>query len=432
MKLYDAPLEATVEKLRTGETSLESHIAETRERVETTDPEIESLVDEPEWDRLAEEARALDARADEEELPLYGVFVAPKDIINVDGLPTKAGSDLPPAAFEGTESEAVTALREAGAMVLAKAHTTEMAFAKPAPTRNPYDLEHTPGGSSSGSGAAVGAGLCQLALGTQTTGSSLRPAAFCGTVGLKATHGRISTEGVMERSANLDHVGVFTQDVGGMAIAASVLCAEWDPEVDAEAMPTLGVPEGPYLERMRPEGAVAFDEHLTALDDAGYELHRVEPFEDIDELYERHSLQNAMETALSHHERYEAYGEDYSEVIGSFVERGRAQTVETLGSVRAEQTDLREDIESTMDDAGIDLWVCPPALGPAPHGIDDTGSAFMNAPWTRAGLPAMSLPGGTVDGLPVGLQIATYSDEDERLLEWARELAPVVDGTVDH
>ena len=431
MTRYDAPLEQTVQTLKHGDQSLSTYLEEIRDRVETTDPDVQSLVDDPEWDRLAEEAAALEERAETEELPLYGALVAPKDIINVDGLPTKAGSSLPPEAFAGPESAAVTALREAGALVLAKAHTTEMAFAKPGPTCNPYNLAHTPGGSSSGSAAAVGAGLCQLALGTQTTGSSLRPAAFCGTVGLKATHGRISAEGVMERSASLDHVGVFTQDVPGMALAASVLCSGWDPEGTVDDVPILGVPTGSYLEEIRPEGKMAFEKHCEALEDAGYEIQRVDLFEDIERTYELHRAQNAMETALSHHERYEEYGELYSEVIGSFVRRGRSETVEMLATVRADQDRLLEHVESVMEDEGIDLWICPPALGTAPEGIDDTGSAFMNAPWTKTGMPAMSVPGGLVDGLPVGLQVIAPYGEDEQLLEWVGEIAPVVADVID-
>lgn len=431
MKIYDAPVAKTVERLKNDELSLTEYLDEIRERVERVNPEIEALVDPPEWKRLKKEAAELEKRKQQEELPLYGALVAPKDIINVNGLLTKANSDLPPKAFDGPESEAVTALKDAGALVLGKADCTEMALRVPCPARNPYNPDHTPGGSSSGSGAAVGAGLCHISLGTQTTGSNNRPAAFCGTVGLKATHGRVSTVGVMERAASLDHVGILTQDIEGMELAASVVCEDWNTDDVVETKPTLGIPTGAYLNRLRSEGKKAFDQHIDLLETKGYEIKRVDLFEDIDGEYELHGLQNAMETALSHHERYEKYDELYSDVFSEFLLRGREQSVEKLGIVREHQKQMHENVETTMGSEGIDAWVFPPALGTAPEGLEETGSAFMQAPWTRTGMPAVTLPGGYVNGLPVGLQIATSRNQDEQLLTWAKDISPIVRDSVD-
>jgi len=431
MKIYDAPVAKTVERLKNDELSLTEYLDEIRERVERVNPEIEALVDPPEWKRLKKEAAELEKRKQQEELPLYGALVAPKDIINVNGLLTKANSDLPPKAFDGPESEAVTALKDAGALVLGKADCTEMAKRVPCPARNPYNPDHTPGGSSSGSGAAVGAGLCHISLGTQTTGSNNRPAAFCGTVGLKATHGRVSTVGVMERAASLDHVGILTQDIEGMELAASVVCEDWNTDDVVETKPTLGIPTGAYLNRLRSEGKKAFDQHIDLLETKGYEIKRVDLFEDIDGEYELHGLQNAMETALSHHERYEKYDELYSDVFSEFLLRGREQSVEKLGIVREHQKQMHENVETTMGSEGIDAWVFPPALGTAPEGLEETGSAFMQAPWTRTGMPAVTLPGGYVNGLPVGLQIATSRNQDEQLLTWAKDISPIVRDSVD-
>ena len=150
--------------------------------------------------------------------------VGVKDIFHAAGFETRAGSQLPPELLTGPEADAVGRLRAAGCLILGKTVTTEFAYYEPEPTRNPHNLAHTPGGSSSGSAAAVAAGLAPLALGTQTIGSVIRPAAFCGIVGFKPSYGRISPEGLIFFSPSLDHVGLFTQDVAGMSLAAAVLC----------------------------------------------------------------------------------------------------------------------------------------------------------------------------------------------------------------
>jgi len=188
--------------------------------------------------------------------PLFGVPVGVKDIFHVEGFPTGGGSRLPPEALRGPEAACVKTLKEAGALILGKTVSTEFAYFAPGPTRNPWNPEHTPGGSSSGSAAAVGAGLCSLALGTQTIGSILRPAAFCGVVGFKPSYERISRDGVIPLAPSLDHVGFFTPDVAGAERAAAVLCRDWRPAKPGRK-PRLGVPEGPYLERASGEGRAA-------------------------------------------------------------------------------------------------------------------------------------------------------------------------------
>ena len=430
---YDAPLAETVERLRNGDLTVDDYLADLRERVDAVEPEVQAFVDAPEWDRLESEAATLVERAaDGEDLPLYGSTVGVKDIIHVDGLPTRANSGIPPEALAGPEASCVTRLREAGCLVLGKTVTTEFAATtqKTGPTRNPHNLAHTPGGSSSGSAAAVAAGLCPLALGTQTGGSTLRPAAFCGIVGFKSTFQRIPTDSVIEVSGSLDHVGVYTQDVAGMERAAAVMCDDWDDTVEASDSPTLGVPTGPYLDQVRAEADEAFETHREALDAAGYEIREVDLFEDIEAATDRHRTLMVTEAALAHHERFEAHSDGYCEDVSETIAEGRAETVETLARVREYQKEFTADIEATMDAEGVDLWVCPPALGTAPEGIESTGDASMNMPWTLAGMPAVSLPGGTVEGLPVGLQVVASTGEDERLLDWAEDIAPVVADTV--
>ncbi len=425
MELYAAPLAETVEQLQSEAVTISDYLDELRERTDAIEPEVQSLVDDPDWERLESEAGELDS-----ESPLYGVPVAIKDIFHADGYPTNANSSVPADALAGPEASSVTRLREAGCLVFAKAVTTEFATRKPGPTRNPHDLGHTPGGSSSGSAAAVAAGLCPLSLGTQTGGSTLRPAAFCGVVGFKSTFKRIPRDGVLELSSSLDHVGVYTQNIAGMKRVASILCDGWVNDVDVPDDPTLGVPTGPYLDQIREEGTEAFAAHLDALDAAGYEIIEIDLFDDIDEAYDRRRRLSATEKALAHHERFEAYETRYSDQLAETIRDGRTETIDTLARLREYQETFTADIRTTMAAEEVDLWACPPALGTAPEGIESTGDSSMNSPWTLAGMPAVSLPGGSIDGLPVGLQVIADIGEDEHLLEWAAEIEPVVAGII--
>src|SRR5436305_13057726 len=196
------------------------------------EPEVRAfLPEEGRFGRLRREARELHERWPDPEKrpPLFGMLVGVKDIIHVDGFETRAGSRLPPKVLRGREAPCVTALKKAGALILGKTVTTEFAYFAPGPTRNPRNLEHTPGGSSSGSAAAVAAGLCAVALGTQTIGSILRPAAFCGVVGFKPSRTQVARSGMIALAPSLDEVGFFTRRVEPARLVASALCERWRP-----------------------------------------------------------------------------------------------------------------------------------------------------------------------------------------------------------
>src|SRR5205807_7593851 len=227
MLISPAPLAATAAALRSGQLDLLTYIDEVCNRIDAAEPLIHALL--PEQDRrqrLLTEAEALQKRFPEpaSRPPLYGILLGVKDIFHVDGFPTRAGSQLPAELFAGPEAACVTLLRNAGALILGKTISAEFAWIEPGPTHNPHNLNHTPGGSSSGSAAAVAAGFCPLAIGTQTNGSTIRPAAFCGIVGFKPTYARIPTGGLILSSMSLDTVGFFTQDIAGVALVAPLLC----------------------------------------------------------------------------------------------------------------------------------------------------------------------------------------------------------------
>jgi Asp-tRNA(Asn)/Glu-tRNA(Gln) amidotransferase A subunit family amidase len=426
MFINSFPLAATVEKLRAGRIDLLSHVDEMCNRLESVDAHIQAMLSEPERrNRLRAEAKALQARyPDPTKRPmLYGALVAVKDIFHVSGFVTRAGSVIPPELFAGPEAVCVKILRDAGALILGKSVTTEFAYFEPGPTRNPHNPAHTPGGSSSGSAAAVAAGFCNLSLGTQTIGSVIRPAAFCGVIGFKPTLGRIPTEGLVYFSRSLDQIGFFTQDLAGTELAASALCESWKPASRASAMPAVGVPAGPYLQQAEPEALKAFEQRLSKLEAAGCRIEKVPALQAISDLNILHRRLVFAEFAREHAEIYAMHAPLYRKRTAEVIEIGITVSDQELAGLRANCPALRQELETAMARAGIDLWVTPSALGPAPEGIEATGDPNMNLPWTHAGMPAITLPAGQAKNrLPLGLQFVAPFGADERLLAWCQAL----------
>jgi Asp-tRNA(Asn)/Glu-tRNA(Gln) amidotransferase A subunit family amidase len=341
---------------------------------------------------------------------------------------------LPTELFEGPEAECVSRLRAAGALVIGKTVTTEFAYYEPGPTRNPHNLKHTPGGSSSGSAAAVAAGMCSVALGTQTIGSVIRPAAFCGIVGFKPSYERIPREGVLEFSGTVDHVGILCPDISELRNAAAVLCNTWNIEENElqlgnsnEELPVLAVPEGPYLEQMPPSTLTSFEQQLAHLAKEGYVIKRVQAMPDIEQINLRHRRLIAAEMAEVHQEWFARYASIYRQRTADFIIFGQDISGKELAELRKSCTELRNELHGMMEQYGIDLWVSPSALGEAPEGIESTGDPVMNLPWTHAGVPSLNIPAGKGEnGLPLGLQFCAGFMKDERLLEWAMKLEMVL------
>lgn len=430
--MFPASLVETSAELQTGALDLLTYINQLCDLIDALEPHIQALLPEAgRRARLLHDAQEHQMRFPDpaSRPPLYGIPVAIKDIFRVDGFPTHAGSQLPIEIFIGPESDCVRTLRSAGALVLGKAVTTEFAYFEPGPTRNPRNLDFSPGGSSSGSAAAVAAGFCPLAIGTQTIGSTIRPAAFCGIVGFKSSYGRIPMTGGILCSETFDHVGIFTSNVADMQLAASQLCQNWRKieQHKPGGLPVLGVPDGPYLEQATAEGLAAFELQLELLKQAGYSVRRVKALEEIETINQQHSRLVFAEMAQVHSEWFTRYESLYRPRTASAIREGREVSAEELSALRASPPKLRTELQTLMAQAGIDFWVCPSAPGPAPRGISSTGSPLMNLPWTHAGMPAISLPAGhTTNGLPLGLQcVGTYMT-DEFLLEWAASLANIV------
>ena len=353
---------------------------------------------------------------------LFGTILGVKDIFHADGFVTRAGSKLPPELFEGGEADCVTSLRQAGALVLGKTVTTEFASFAPGPTRNPHSLDHTPGGSSSGSAAAVVAGFCDLAFGSQTGGSISRPASFCGIYGWKPTYGRIDRKGVLLVSPSLDTLGLFARKLVPIGDAAALLCDGWRSDV-SPPQPVLGVTEGPYLDQVTKEGRDEFESQVKVLLGAGYEIARVEVMSDIENIIAQHRRLMAAEMAIEHANWIDPHEGSYAAMTVALIREGQKVSTEELEAARSGRKTLRDELEKTMRHEGVDLWISPSAPGPAPEGIEQTGDPAMNSPWTHAGMPTMSIPGGNApNGLPLGFQCAAISSTDEELLVWSEKL----------
>ena len=418
-----------IEDLRSDQLTFPDFLAQAEARFLEREPDVLAFIpEEDRFGRLHDDAETLVfSYPDLIKRPsLFGALVGVKDIFQVEGFVTQAGSRLPSEVLQGKEAKSVTRLKEVGALMLGKTVTTEFAYFFPGPTRNPHNPEHTPGGSSSGSAAAVAAGFCHVALGTQTIGSVIRPAAFCGVVGFKPTYDRISREGVIPLSPSLDHVGFFTVDVDTAQRVARVLIDDWKSETP-ERKPTLGVPDGPYLKAASDYTLTCFNSICDSLTQAGYKLRRVPIMDDFQEIRDRHDVIMSADAANVHKEWFAKYENLYSPKFTELIQRGQKITDDQYQTALKARDNFRDDITQAMKDNGIDLWICPPTIGPAPKGLNSTGDPVMCLPWTQIGFPAINIPTTkNEEGLPMGLQLVGKWNSDEFLLAWAEDIEKIV------
>ncbi len=424
-------LEALVAFLRSQESALPDYLLWLEGRFETMEPEVLAfLPEEDRFTRLREEASAaLHQFPDPSGRPaLFGLPIGVKDIFHVSGFETHAGSKLPSRVLVGDEAVCVTGLRQAGALILGKTVTTEFAYFAPGATRNPHNPKHTPGGSSSGSAAAVAAGLAPLALGTQTIGSINRPASFCGVVGFKPTYARIPTRGVIPLSPALDHIGFFTPDAASAAWVAPQLVSGWEPVAVDEKPLRLALPVGPYLDNAGPEALERLETDAGLFKAAGHEVLEIHVMDDYEAIAERHNLILAVDAARVHQSWYGSYSEKYHTKTADLIRRGEAISNESYQKALLERDELRMVLATAMDENAVDAWITPSAPGPAPLGLESTGDPVMNLPWTHCGMPTVTLPSGkNTEGLPLGLQLVARTGHDERLLMWATRLEPLLE-----
>jgi Asp-tRNA(Asn)/Glu-tRNA(Gln) amidotransferase A subunit family amidase len=428
--------------IRDGAITSEQLVRSCLARVDEVDAEVRA------WAFLDPEHALTQARdADERRLsgrplgPLHGVPVGVKDIIDTADMPTECGSALYAGRTPSRDAASVARLRAAGAVVMGKTVTTEFATYAPGKTRNPHNPAHTPGGSSSGSAAAVAAGMVPLALGSQTNGSVVRPAAFCGVHGFKPTHGLISRHGVLQTSRTLDQLGCFARTVEDLALLAEQLVGydERDPDTRPRARipfvavaaeepplpPMFAFVRTPVWERAEPETREAFAELVAHLGDRVEEL---ELFPAAGAAWDCHRTIMEAEMAANLEREWDRGRDRLSASLRDQLARGRQ-----VGALDYQRAHARirplHDAFLELFEQRYDAILTPAAPGPAPKGLDSTGDPVFCTLWTLCGMPAVSLPlMQAASGLPIGVQLVGPRDGDARLLRTARWLETRVAG----
>jgi Asp-tRNA(Asn)/Glu-tRNA(Gln) amidotransferase A subunit family amidase len=419
-----ASLSAVCRQCRCNSATQQAYYERIKTRVKTSESVIEALVpDSSRFARVNQQRQEIHS-IDSPYPPLYGVPIGVKDIFHAKGYATKANAEVPSEELTGAQGPIISRLRAAGAVILGKTVTAEFAHYDPGPTRNPINYEHTPGGSSSGSAAAVAAGYCPLSVGTQTIGSIIRPAAFCGIVGFKPSFNRLSNEGIITLSESADQTGYFTQNIESAIFAAEILFDEWRPIPRIKSPLRIGVPSQAYIQQADAVGLSHFENHVQTLDSTQHEIVQLDILGNISQINTRHERLVAAEAALSHHELYDQYAGDYSSVLSEMIESGQDVSVAERKQAQVSQRTLRRQITDVMKDNNLDILVSPAATGPPPEGIDSTGDPIMNLPWSHAGVPVITFPVSQTDtGLPLGLQCIAPFGHDEELLRMCEVVA---------
>ena len=350
--------------------------------------------------------------------PLHGLPVGVKDVIDTAGIPTENGCPVDAGRVPSSDAEVVERLQAAGAIMFGKTVTTELAFLHPNKTRNPHNLEHTPGGSSSGSAAAVADGMVPLAIGTQTGGSVVRPASFCGITGFKPSFNAIPRKGTLLQSHSLDTLGVFAKDPAGTALLAEVLAGETADIPEPAASPVFGFVAPPGWDGADQTLHAAFDRLRTALGDRVINLSLPASF---DEVVRLRAMINTAE--MGHY--FKTYLERGADKLGpptrAAIEDGLELSAADYLGAKAFQDNIGALLAPLFE--RCDAIMCPAAPGAAPAGLRSTGDSIFNGLWTMAGTPAITLPmHETPDGLPMGVQLVTAFGEDRALLSVAQWL----------
>ncbi len=423
-------------RMREGLLSAEELVTACLERIRQTEPIVQA------WQFLdealaLEQARAADERRRSGQAvgALNGIPVGIKDIIDTGDMPTENGTVLHQGRTPRNDAAVVRQLRASGAVIVGKTVTTECAYFTPGKTRNPHDPEHTPGGSSSGSAAAVAAAMVPLALGSQTAGSTIRPGSFCGVYAMKPSHGLIPRTGVLQLSRTLDHIGLFARRLDDLALLAEELVGfdEGDPDTAPRARmpftrvlaeeppitPKLAFVRTPHWERSDADLKHAYAQLVEALGD---DIEELELFPSALQAWDWQRLVMETEMAANLEPLWVSGKERLSERLRALIERGREvravdhqRVLKALPAVRA-----------TFDEIFMERYdaiLTPPALGTAPKGLAATGDPLFCVPWTLFGLPAVTLPLlRGANGLPIGVQLVGRRNFDARLLRTARWL----------
>ncbi|HZR01789.1 MAG TPA: amidase [Burkholderiales bacterium] len=419
-ELYRLSLVEAVRRMASGELSSETYTRALLLRSREADEAIGAWA----WldpQEAINRARECDARIRAGRLPggLQGVPVGVKDIIYTRGIPTAMGSALYANWVPEQNAEVVDRLQTAGAFVMGKTVTTEFAFMVPSKTRNPWNPKHTPGGSSSGSAAAVAAALVPVAIGTQTNGSVIRPAAFCGVVGYKPGKGVLSTEGILPFSPSLDQPGVFARNVEDAGLLVAHLAhSRWtiSPQISAlKHAPRLVATRTPVWHLTSEDQRNRFSSDIAGLREAGAVVDEIELPAGFNDAHKVHRTIMMYEAASASRAVRARFADGLSEFLRKSLEEGDRISTSEYERALKKQEALQRDFSRFTDD--YDAVVTPPAAGEAPASLETTGDPSFCTIWTLLGVPAITIPTGLGShGMPMGLQIIGNQGESNHLL----------------
>jgi Asp-tRNA(Asn)/Glu-tRNA(Gln) amidotransferase A subunit family amidase len=435
MNLFEMSAAQAAAAIQSGEITSEELVKACLEQINAQEDSIGAWVYlDPEY--AMQQARDADRhrRSGKSVGPLHGIPVGIKDIFDTKDMPTEDGTALHAGRTPAYDATAVALLREAGAIIMGKTVTTELAVYAPGKTRNPHDPARTPGGSSSGSAAAVAAGMVPLAIGTQTNGSIIRPASYCGICGFKPTHGLISRYRILQQSRILDQVGVFGRTVEDVALMAQQLMAfdDRDPDLRPRTRPNLidtATQEPLMTPRLAFVKTPAWDQADEDVQGAFAELEeflgdRVEEL-DLSELLENaidwHRAIMEADLAKNFRREYERGKNSLSETLQEMIERGQQCLAMDYNYAQEHIPALNSELDEILME--YDAIITPATTGEAPLGLESTGSPVFCTPWSLCGVPSISVPilQGS-NGMPIGVQMISNKHDDARLLRTANWL----------
>jgi Asp-tRNA(Asn)/Glu-tRNA(Gln) amidotransferase A subunit family amidase len=384
------------------------------ERIRSREPEVHAwaYVDEK---QALEQARRLDT--EKPRSPLHGVPVGIKDVIDTADMPTEYNSPIYRGHRPKWDAACVALLRQAGCVILGKTVTTEFANNHPAATRNPHNLAHTPGGSSSGSAAAVGDGMVPFALGTQTGGSVIRPAAYCGAAAIKPSFGSINRAGLKFVSESLDTIGIFARTAAELGPAMLVLTGKPLPQTPA-GKPRIGLCRTPRWRDADQATHANLERAAEALARAGAHVREFELPKGSEALFDRHAAVMGFESARALAFEHLNFPQQISADLRPRLEAGWKVTRAEHDEVRAIAAQCR--LALAREQRELDFLLTPSAPGAAPASLKSTGDPVFNRAWTLFGVPCVTLPYGSAGGLPLAVQLVGAFDEDSALLGWAQ------------
>jgi Asp-tRNA(Asn)/Glu-tRNA(Gln) amidotransferase A subunit family amidase len=431
-ELYRLGLRDAALRIRSGKLTSVDYTRDLIARIDALEEDVQA------WQWL-DRGRALElaARADKADNalrvahPLHGVPVGVKDLFYTAGIPTEMGCRAYLGYVPQVTADVVTRLESAGGIMFGKTVTTEAAFMVPSKTRNPWNIDHTPGGSSSGSAAAVAAGFVAGALGTQTNGSVIRPAAFCGVVGYKPSFGQISARGAMPFAPTLDQPGVFARSVADAAFLASCLTAQRTvitPEVrPLRNAPKLAAVRSPAWYLAQPDQRLQFDADIGRLREAGASVDVLEIAGGFDHAHKVHRTIMLYEAARLARKAREIWRGGFSDYLNQALDEGESMRESDYRDALKIRTQLQQVLAEFFD-RGYAAIITPPAAGEAPASRDTTGDPRFCTIWTLVGVPAITIPTGKgPHGMPLGLQIVGAAEEENYLLAsaaWCERYSP--------